>query len=243
MKGVESMNETVRMWVEVVFNIAYLITIWALVIAMARRSGRLAPQNRRVGRLFLWAFALLGLGDTGHVGFRVVAYAMGGIEKNMGLVGTGMLTTAVTVTVFYVLMVAVWKERFNKSYSFFSWLLFAAAAVRLAILAFPANNWGGAAPPEWSLYRNIPLMVQGVGVLVLMLLDGLKHGDRLMRNVAYAILISYACYTPVILFSGIPLVGMLMIPKTLAYLAIAIMAYRNMFSATALTSGSITRSV
>lgn len=237
------MNETVRMWVEVVFNIAYLITIWALVIAMARRSGRLAPENRRVGRLFLWAFALLGLGDTGHVGFRVVAYAMGGIERNMTLVGIGMLATAITVTLFYVLMVVIWKERFNRSYGPVCWLLFAAAAARLVILAFPANNWGGAAPPDWSLYRNIPLLVQGVGVLILMLRDGLKAGDRMMRNIAYAILVSYACYTPVILFSGVPLVGMLMIPKTLAYLAVAIMAYREMYSVSALTSRRAAQSI
>ena len=40
------------------------------------------------------------------------------------------------------------------------------------------------------------------------------------------ILVSYACYLPVILFvQQAPLVGMLMIPKTIAYVAIAIIAY------------------
>jgi hypothetical protein len=46
----------------------------------------------------IWAFALLALGDTGHVGFRVVAYALGGLEAHAGLVGLGALSTAYTVT-------------------------------------------------------------------------------------------------------------------------------------------------
>jgi hypothetical protein len=43
-------------------------------------------------------------------------------------------------------------------------------------------------------------------------------------------LVSYGFYIPVILFvQTLPLIGMLMIPKTLAYVAIAIIAYRNLF--------------
>ena len=33
------MSEAVRMWVEIIFNIIYLLVIWGLVIAMARRFG------------------------------------------------------------------------------------------------------------------------------------------------------------------------------------------------------------
>jgi hypothetical protein len=41
---------------------------------------------------------------------------------------------------------------------------------------------------------------------------------------------SYAFYTPVILFvQQAPLLGMLMIPKTLAYVAIAVIAYRAVY--------------
>ena len=44
------------------------------------------------------------------------------------------------------------------------------------------------------------------------------------------ILVSYACYTPVIFFvQQNPLVGMLMIPKTLAYVAIALLAYQGLW--------------
>ena len=44
------------------------------------------------------------------------------------------------------------------------------------------------------------------------------------------IAVSYAFYVPVILWSAqIPMLGMLMIPKTSAYIAIAIIGYRALF--------------
>jgi hypothetical protein len=46
-----------------------------------------------------------------------------------------------------------------------------------------------------------------------------------------SIVVSYVCYLPVIFFvQRAPTIGMLMIPKTLAYIAIAWVAYRDLFS-------------
>ena len=108
------MSESMRIWVEVVFNVTYLIVIWTLVAMMARRQTTVAPADRPVAKRLMWAFALLALGDTGHVGFRVVAYALGGLEANPALVGLGALSTAYTVTLFYMLMVDIWRLRYNK---------------------------------------------------------------------------------------------------------------------------------
>ena len=74
------MSESLRMWIEVAFNISYLVVIWGLVITMVRRRAVVTPERRGVARSILWAFALLALGDTGHVGFRVIAYGLGGLE-------------------------------------------------------------------------------------------------------------------------------------------------------------------
>jgi hypothetical protein len=47
------------------------------------------------------------------------------------------------------------------------------------------------------------------------------------------ILLSYAFYIPVILFvQQAPMVGMLMIPKTMAYVGIALIAYYSLFRQT-----------
>ncbi|MBK8050455.1 MAG: hypothetical protein IPK16_27150 [Anaerolineales bacterium] len=104
------------MWVEVSFNILYLVVIWALVAAMFVRRNQVAPENQQVARLFRWAFFLLALGDTGHVGFRVIDYADGSLGGTMALfgrpvnmVGLGALATAITVTFFYVLVLMIWQ--------------------------------------------------------------------------------------------------------------------------------------
>ncbi|MBN1121565.1 MAG: hypothetical protein JXJ17_10835 [Anaerolineae bacterium] len=228
------MPESLRMWIEITFNIAYLIAIYALVILMIARRDRVAPEDRTAAALITWAFALLALGDTGYVGFRVIAYALGDLEAAVGpttWVGLGALATAFTVTLFYVLMLFTWKARFDKPLGWFGWLLIAAAVVRLVVMAFPANEWYRIEPPwPMSLYRNIPLMVQGLGAAYLILRDANKNADRLFTWVGVCILISYACYLPVIFFvRHVTIIGMLMIPKTLAYVAIAVIAYRGMY--------------
>lgn len=232
------MSETARMWVEVSFNLAYLVVVWGLVIAMVRRDWAVAPADRRVARLVRWAFTALALGDTGHVGFRVLAYAQGDLEatvtlfgQELGLVGFGALSTAITVTVFYVLMLEVWRARFDQQYGWFEYLLLAAALVRLALMIPSANQWNNTVPPQpWALYRNLPLMFLGLGVAYLILRDARKRQDQAFAWMGGMILVSYACYTPVILFvQQIPSIGMLMIPKTMAYVAIGFIAYFNLY--------------
>ena len=140
------MSESMRIWVEVIFNVTYLIVIWTLVAMMARRQAAVAPADRPVAKRLMWAFALLALGDTGHVGFRVVAYALGGLEANPALVGLGALSTAYTVTLFYMLMVDIWRLRFRKPLGIAGWTLLGAGIARLIIMAFPANHWGADRP-------------------------------------------------------------------------------------------------
>jgi hypothetical protein len=232
------MSETARMWMEITFNVAYLIVVWGLVITMKRREWTVAPEDLRVARLVRWAFTLLALGDSGHVGFRVLAYAQGNLEASieffgleLGLVGLGALSTAITVTFFYVLMLAVWRTRFNKKYGWFEYLLLAAAGSRLLIMIPAANQWNNTVPPQpWSLYRNLPLMILGLGVAYLILRDARRAKDRAFTWIGIMILVSYALYIPVILFvQQVPLIGMLMIPKTMAYVAIGLIAYLNLY--------------
>ncbi len=234
------MTESMRMWVEVSFNITYLIVVYGLVAAMIRRQPAVSEGDRPVSRLFIWAFALLALGDTGHVGFRVLAYAMGDLGatinvagRQVGLVGLGALSTAVTVTLFYVLMLVIWRRRFDRPYGWFGALLFVAAVARFVIMIFPQNQWDSEVPPQpWSIIRNLPLTILGLGVAGLMLRDALARRDKSFKWIAVMIVVSYAMYIPVILFVQVaPVVGMLMIPKTLAYVAAGFIAYRDLFGA------------
>lgn len=227
------MSETMRQTVEIMFNISYLVVVWSLVFLMAARQSRVAAGQRPLAKRLLWAFALLALGDTGHVGFRVIAYARGGLEANPVLVGIGALSTAITVTIFYMILVDVWRMRFNRPIGWFGWILLGAGVVRLLVMAFPQNQWEQTtAPYAWSLLRNAFLVIQGLGVMALILRDAARTQDRTFTWIGIMIACSYLFYAPVILFAAsVPILGMLMIPKTCAYVAVAVIAYRAFYQA------------
>ncbi|OLS15881.1 MAG: hypothetical protein RBG13Loki_0490 [Promethearchaeota archaeon CR_4] len=216
---------------EIGFNIFYLTFIWILVVLMGKQVGKVEVVNHPIARRFFWGFLLLASGDSGHLGFRIIAYAYGGLEVNALLVGIGALSTGITITFLYMLIWDVWRLRFGKTKNFLYYSLLAVGILRL-ILFFPAENqWGNVVPPfEWSLYRNIPLMVQGLVAAIFILIDARRQQDSLYKKVSFCILCSYIFYTPVIfLVQVFPLTGMLMIPKTLAYMALAYVVYKGFF--------------
>ncbi|HUT83343.1 MAG TPA: hypothetical protein VMX95_01735 [Thermodesulfobacteriota bacterium] len=228
------MSETARLWTEIMFNIGYLIVVWWLVIAMWLRREHVAEQDRRTADLIMWAFAFLGFGDIGHVGFRVVAYTMGGLDATVNVFGTqlllapmGSLATAITFTIFYMALVMMWSARYNKPYGWFGYLLLALGVIRLLIMTHPANGWNSLQIAQpWSIYRNLFLMLMQLGVAFLILRDAIAAHDRTFIWIGAMILVSFVCYAPVIfLQQRVPQIGTLMIPKTIAYLVIAFLGF------------------
>jgi hypothetical protein len=74
------------------------------------------------------------------------------------------------------------------------------------------------------------LTILGLGVAYLILRDARRAQDRAFTWIGLMILVSYALYIPVILFvQQVPIIGMLMIPKTMAYVAIGFIAYLNLY--------------
>ena len=164
-----------------------------MVYLMTRRLPEVSSENSPVANRFRWAFVLLALGDTGHVGFRVLAYSLGGLEENPLWVGLGALATAITVTFFYLLMLDIWRVRFERKFGWFEYLLIASVPVRFIVMALPGNAWGSTVPPEfWGPFRNLFLIILGIGVLFLILRNSLKTKDRIFRWIAvlYFLLIS-----------------------------------------------------
>lgn len=210
---------------EIIFDLSYLAIIWYLVFKM---KGLTNKTKSSLGTILVWAFTLLALGDTGHVGFRVLAYLKGGTAVNSVLLGWGKLATAITVTGFYALLVEAWKKLFEKRHTTFSYWLLSLALIRLIIIFLPGNNWTSAEVPfNWSIYRNLPLLLLGLGVAYLFLASGLNKKDPYAKGIGVAILVSYTFYTPVILWAkDLPLLGLLMIPKTIAYIWAAFIAYK-----------------
>jgi hypothetical protein len=217
---------------EIAFDIFYLIFIWALDILMLTKRKKVEAANKRAADLILAAFLLLAIGDTGHVGFRVVAYALGGLEANVHLVGLGSLSTGITIGIVYMLFLEYWRIMFAKPRSAFYYVLNGVGILRLVIMAFPQNDWESTTPPYgWSLARNIPLMIQGLGLAIVMLQEANKTNNKVGRQLAWCIFTSYLFYTPVILFYHLwAPIGMLMMPKTVAYMVMAWIGYKSYFA-------------
>ncbi|UCG03834.1 MAG: hypothetical protein JSW11_07575 [Candidatus Heimdallarchaeota archaeon] len=222
------MDSDIQTVMEIIFNLFYLTFIWIVVVLMTIKIGKIVPEERSIVQRFLLAFFLLALGDTGHVGFRILAYISGGLETNSTLVGLGALSTSITITFFYMILLDIWRIQFPKDKDLFYYGLMLIGFTRFIIMIFPQNEWGNLiAPYDWALIRNVPLTIIGLATAFLMLRDGFKYHDPRYKNFGYCIVISFAFYIPVILsVQTFPLIGMLMIPKTMAYMVLAFLAYK-----------------
>ena len=104
------------------------------------------------------------------------------------------------------------------------------SSITIVICMFPQNNWcTDEGNMKLSVIRNAVFAVTGIGVMILYLISGNTYGYHMTRMAA-AIIISFGCYLPVTLFSKTkPQVGLLMIPKTCAYMWIIVMGLQLMF--------------
>lgn len=216
---------------EIGFNITYLAVIYILVIMMMLRHRRGRAADTRVSRVFIGAFLLLAIGDTGHVGFRAAALMGGGLQANAVLVGAGALSTAITVSFFYMLMMEVFRVYTGRRRDGIYWFVMIVSLARLVFMAFPGNQWAGPIPLGFSYTRNAMLTVVGLIIAILYLRQGIADNDRTLTAFAVCIFLSYGFYLPVILFVHLqPMLGMLMIPKTCAYVAVAIIGCRRLYN-------------
>ena len=109
-------------------------------------------------------------------------------------------------------------------------MIWISAIIRIIVCLFPQNNWTTEnGNMRLSVIRNADFAVTGIGVIILYAISGNPNGYHMTRMVA-AIIISFGCYLPVTLFSKTkPKVGLLMIPKTCAYMWIIVMGLQLMF--------------
>ncbi|MEG1846895.1 MAG: hypothetical protein RRX92_01060 [Lachnospiraceae bacterium] len=200
---------------ETLFDIVYLFTVVTLGILMIRRA-----QGRKQYFLYGIMAVVLGCGDAFHLVPRAIALCTTGLESYTAALGIGKLVTSITMTVFYVILYYVWRERYaitaNKGLTVAVYVL---SLSRIALCFMPQNDWIGINPPlSWGIYRNIPFALLGLLIIVLYYRSAKSNHDTAFRWLWLTIVLSFACYIPVVLFAdAIPSVGMLMIPKTCAY--------------------------
>ena len=94
--------------VETLFDAVYLLFVITIGIIMIRGS-----KGERQFRLFGWMAVVLGAGDAFHLVPRAVALCTTGLENYTAALGVGKWITSVTMTIFYVLLYYVWRQRYK----------------------------------------------------------------------------------------------------------------------------------
>lgn len=208
------------------FDIIYLVTVLTLGTQMLRQSG-----DRAQFRLFGAMAVVLGAGDAFHLVPRAVALCTTGLENYTVALGAGKWITSITMTVFYILLYYVWRLRYRvQGHGGVTALVWVLAALRIGLCMMPQNRWLSAdAPLSWGIWRNLPFAALGLVVIVLFFRSAREQGDKAFRWMWLTIVLSFGFYIPVVLWADtIPLIGMLMIPKTCAYVWTVVIGWRAM---------------
>ncbi|AMC92545.1 hypothetical protein AOC36_00610 [Erysipelothrix larvae] len=209
---------------ETIFDICYLVGVITAGYIMMTKG----KSNGLVKKFGIMA-VLLGVGDSFHLVPRMVALWTTGLEANAAALGIGKLVTSITMTIFYLILYYIWRERYEvegrKPVTIILWAL---AIIRIGLCLLPQNQWLSYHQPlKWGIIRNVPFAIMGFMIIMLFAHLVKRKDDKVFRFMPLAIALSFAFYIPVVLFSAeYPLVGMLMIPKTLAYVWIVYMGWK-----------------
>lgn len=195
---------------EAIFSIIYLVFGFIASFILLSKS-----NGRNIIQLYGILTLVLAGGDSFHLVPRIINALKEKIDGYEFWAGLGLMISSITMTVFYILLYYVWKAMHptiqvsNVLISVFM----ICAILRILLCLFPQNNWlKKEGNPTWGILRNIPFAIVGLIMVYLFILG--HH-----YSMAIAIVISFACYFPVVLWAKKnPKIGMMMIPKTMAYM-------------------------
>ncbi|WP_457559547.1 hypothetical protein [Candidatus Harpocratesius sp.] len=187
-------------------------------------------------RTYLWyQYSIKGQADIYTSSMGVLIY------------GAGLIITGISMTFFYLLFYLFWKETYSTKEEIVNLkslgqntktldaIAYISVIVRIILILLPWNQYG--AEPiyyytifSFRLLTNLPLYIIGIEVLYLFIKSynltkksNSVHPEinRAVKNSAIWIIVSFLTYTGTLLgVHLIPLLGMLMIPKTIAYIIV-----------------------
>ncbi len=210
---------------ENVFCIGYLaFALIAGIIFCTRAAGTGNPFYKVCAIMTL----LLGGGDAFHLIPRIVINFRGETSdpeaqrKRAFWLGLGNLISSITMTVFYLFFFVALALKHgggdisiamsDKTTPFTGLIIL--AIIRIILCMFPQNHWFSKdQKTNWGLYRNVPFAFIGA-ITVLYLITWYQEG-----LLAVLVTLSFACYMIVVLGARKkPMLGMMMIPKTVCYI-------------------------
>lgn len=200
------------------FDIIYLT--FALVFGLIL----IFKHKNRVALLFGIMTLILGIGDAFHLIPRVVSYFIG--DELILYKGIGKLVTSISMTVFYLLLEFACIRLTNDKRKWPLISIGALSSIRLLLCAFPQNEWF-VSPSSylWGIIRNVPFVAIGVITIILWFID---FKDKSPFKIMWLLIaFSFAFYLVTVLgASYVPLLGMMMLPKTICYMLMIISFYR-----------------
>ena len=212
---------------EAIFDAAYLI--FDLIAGILFFS--FAKGNTLFILYGMLTLTLCG-GDAFHLVPRIIRAVKGTSDKIKKQLGIGLQVSSITMTVFYIILMYIWKYTFPEldipvAIEAIIWI---SAIIRIIICLLPQNNWCTEdGNMKLSIIRNAVFAITGIGVIILYAISD-NTGNYNMTRMIVAIIISFGCYLPVTLFSKTkPKVGLLMIPKTCAYIWMIVIGLQLMF--------------
>lgn len=215
-----------RAIVETLFDIVYLVTVITIGMIMIRRS-----EGKKQYFLFGIMAVVLGAGDAFHLVPRALALCTTGLENFTVALGIGKFITSITMTIFYILLYYVWRIRYQVvGMNGITIVVYLLSLIRIGLCLFPQNQWLRAEGAlDWGIYRNIPFALLGGTIIWLFYKSAKEKKDIEFRWMWLTIVLSFGFYIPVVLWADVASwVGMLMIPKTCAYVWTVFIGYRAM---------------
>ena len=212
--------------VETVFDTVYLISVITIGILMILKS-----KGNNQYKLFGIMAIVLGVDDSFHLIPRALALCTTGLENFTTALGIGKFITSITMTIFYIILYYVWRLRYHiKGQKGVTAVVYVLSALRIVLCLFPQNQWlSDVSPISWGIYRNIPFALLGLLIIVLFYKSAKENHDTSFKWMWLTIVLSFGFYIPVVLLAdAIPMVGMLMIPKTCAYVWTVVIGYKDM---------------
>lgn len=207
---------------ESTFDILYLLfaIITGIVILIKHRN----KNDVLMGTAAL----VLGLGDSFHLIPRVLNYF---IDADFTwYLGFGKLVTSITMTIFYIFVFWLYKSVYNKddkSTKTTGITIYVLAILRVALCLAPGNKWfTGEGSMLWAVLRNLPFIV--IGLIVVCLYFKVRKEDKYLSRLWLYTTLSFLFYIPVAVFASLlPMLGMLMLPKTVCYVLMLISFIRK----------------
>ncbi len=235
------MMPPVAEWSTVVVSAIYLAVAWTVAVLMARALPRAAPETRPMLKWPLLAVFTLALGDSFHTIPRMYRTLTGHplhpllhwFGREWDWIALGLVISSATMSLFYLFLFQYRQEREGVRWDVWSWVILGLLVVRLGLLPCPLNGWEGNAAPGWRVYRNIPFTLMGLMVVVALFRDGARaagRNRRLLEAIAWCLVVSFATYWVTVLGAErYPVLGAMMLPKTIAYMIAIVLLYRLAF--------------